>query len=327
MTDGDLESHSPTSSAASETPDKGGPFPKLRSLFQRIEPTIRALAIAPVATKDMYDVALRAAFAKNFEFNSFVTQQHTGDNLFFVTGTLRGICEDIIGLKFAAPLPLEERSAFIVAVMNLRGLEGIRGQTEFFATNRPFQPVMTTAPFFEEKGREARETLRELGARHAWRTNRSLPSVRFMAEVGGLLPIYDYLYAATSEWVHFSPHVLLRMGWTKESLPTAKEFVFSTVTYTGYYWAFNLFYGSYLFALFCRTFCQYLDLSSAVLEAVAQIEQELDHEPRWPEVFTFEEYNIKPPHPLQYLLRALAYKADLKKRNDAAAGGADPSHE
>ena len=45
-----------------------------------------------------------------------------------------------------------------------------------------------------------------------WRKHREWPSVREMAEPTGLLPLYDFLYAATSSFVHYSPNNLIRMG-------------------------------------------------------------------------------------------------------------------
>jgi hypothetical protein len=61
------------------------------------------------------------------------------------------------------------------------------------------------------------EQLRHLGRELRWpkpkNRQTALPSMRFIASEVGHLPLYDYLYFATSKTVHFNPHELTRRVW------------------------------------------------------------------------------------------------------------------
>src|SRR5689334_22637088 len=72
-------------------------------------------------------------------------------------------------------------------------------------------------------------------------------------ELTKALEIYDFLYAATSTWVHFSPHILFRMGWASSKERSA-TFTYTTKHFSRYFASFNAVYGTYLFGLFCETF-------------------------------------------------------------------------
>src|SRR4051812_21036628 len=49
---------------------------------------------------DLYQGVIIAAFAKSFEFNLFLQRNRSNKNSFFFTPFLRGLCEDLITLKY-----------------------------------------------------------------------------------------------------------------------------------------------------------------------------------------------------------------------------------
>src|SRR5690348_2019081 len=108
-----------------------------------------------------------------------------------------------------------------------------------------------------------------------------------MADKSGLSELYDYIYHATSIFVHFNPHVLLRMGWG--DLP---EITFSTRHFNAYYRHFACFYGAYLFKELCAWMISIGLLDKAVETSLQKIVDLLGKETRWPEIVTFEEMNI-----------------------------------
>lgn len=121
--------------------------------------------------------------------------------------------------------------------------------------------------------------------------DRIFPSVESMTINGGLKPLYNFLYHATSRTVHFSPNVLLRTGWFKEGEPIE----FSTKNFRNYYSIFNLYYGTYLFTQFAKIFKKELGLDKTVVKKISGLEDLLKSVDRVPEIVTFEEMNIRRP--------------------------------
>jgi len=136
-----------------------------------------------------------------------------------------------------------------------------------------------------------------------WRKHREWPTVREMAEPTGLLPLYDFLYAATSSFVHYSPNNLIRMGKVIEG---ADRMYFSTAHFSDYYAAFNRFYGLFLFITFCTTFGATLGSQDELRPPVEKLMKLLDNELRWPELVTMEEMNVPE---VSQLLRMMAHRA------------------
>jgi hypothetical protein len=68
-----------------------------------------------------------------------------------------------------------------------------------------------------------------------------------MAVDAGHIEVYDYLYAAISDMVRFSPHILIRSGWSKKQDKMFHRF--SMQNFNNYYKLFTQFYGSYLFTV------------------------------------------------------------------------------
>lgn len=151
--------------------------------------------------------------------------------------------------------------------------------------------------------------LNPLKQKYGWRKDK--PSVSQMAKACGLDEVYDYLYAATSRTVHFSPSVLFRMGWGSEQ--PDRPYTFSISHFSSYYDSFNVFYGSYLFVLLgdtIKSHCQFSDNSHEIIE---KIKKELNEWLRWPEVVTFEEMNMPKPNILPYALSVVMSKEQAEK--------------
>jgi hypothetical protein len=108
------------------------------------------------------------------------------------------------------------------------------------------------------------------------------------------------------KWVHFSPHVLLRMGWggSKDDLSDETKWDFTTQNFVQYYVDFNRVYALMLLLRALRGPAALL-LPTDVLPTIEALEAQLEHPLRWPEDVTFEEMNIKGPGTIiRILLRA-----------------------
>ena len=120
---------------------------------------------------------------------------------------------------------------------------------------------------------------------------------------------YDYVYHMTSNYVHFNPTHLFKMGWG----PREGPFIFSVKHFDKYYRHVVRFLGAMLFMGYVLMFPTMLsnDLANEYIEAVTTT---LESKIRWPEIITFEEMNQQPP--TNILHRALMTM--LREEDDGA---------
>lgn len=223
------------------------------------------------------------------------------------------MCEDIIIFKGFQSVPPADKSRLVAHIQMKDAYESMKKQRVFFGKYREEQPVLCPSNVDQLLANETASAvalLNQYGFQHI----KGRLNVRQVAEKAGLLELYDFFYSATSKWVHFSPHVLLRMGWGPERTPDT-TFIFSTHHFTEYYAAFNCIYGTYLFVLFCDTFQSLLSLDPRLSGGVEALREKLEETIRWPEVITFEEMNQELPSPI--LLAALKVMTDEKRKSSS----------
>jgi hypothetical protein len=272
-------------------------------LLDDLQPIVSETTRATIGEKGIFGCALRASIAKSYEFTSLAYQEPPPAHGFFVTATLRGICEDLIVFTFLDGLGAEERNKALSLLMSLNLAEGIRAQSEFFADMRPWQPVVQPS----KKNSDKEQELRALSGKLGWKGRQPWPTVWHMAKAASLHPLYSYLYSATSKWVHFSPHILLRMGWggnTLDDLGDHTEWTFTTANFAQYYVEFNQIYSLMLFLQLLRGPASSL-LPDSAQGTISALQSKLDEPLRWPEAVTFEELNLQGP---KFVMRAL-YRA------------------
>jgi len=276
--------------------------------YQSLESEVREVAVAiPISTARLQVIAV-ASLAKSFEFNFYLTSQSSSSSSFFLQPILRGLCEDVIALKYLMEnVHSVDVEVLITSWMSQQTSESIEKQENFFQRNRPYQPVLSNVR--AKSADLLRSKLNPLKQKYGWR--RDKPSVSQMAKACSLDEVYDYLYAATSRTVHFSPSVLFRMGWGPEQ--PDKPYTFSTSHFSGYYDSFNVFYGSYLFILLCDTIKPLCQFSDNFQEIIEKVTGELNEWSRWPEVVTFEEMNVPKPNIFRYALSVVMSKEQAKK--------------
>lgn len=230
---------------------------------------------------------LKAGLAKNYELNRMIFDDENPTNPFTLTTTLRGLCEDIIGLKYLSTFDLSDRNEAISLLITESTFDFIEKQKTFFTLLRPQQRILGRDNATEE-AKAKRRLLANFKQKYGWTSRKERPTIREMAETIGLLTFYDYLYAVTSSFVHFSPRNLARMGWGV----TQHTFRYSTSNFAEYYNVFNEFYGVFLFITFCTSFCSLLGCKEEFDLPVTKLIEILDAETRWPELVTWEEMNM-----------------------------------
>lgn len=290
-------------------------------VFKAIEKklTFESASVERLAER-MLDALIQAATSKCLEFNIAANQTGKGGGpAFSLVSNLRGICEDLIYLTYLSRMEGETARKLITQLLQQNTARGVAAQRNFFAANNPFQPVLG-ASMSEEQVQELTTEARE-GIRKFWKdkgcSRRDGPTIFELAAKVGLNSTYEYIYFAASNFVHFNPQALLRMGWGPKSGP----FVFSIANMDGYYRSFSSFYGAILFIGFHASFGS-AHFKCDLDREVARLLELIDHVQRWPEVITFEEMNQKPPlylitHALGKLMRTkdkkIPYGAILKE--------------
>jgi hypothetical protein len=248
------------------------------------------------------EACIKAAISKCIDFNVTVNRQRDNyDEAFLLIAGLRGVAEDLIILKYTLNFTAEIRGSYFNKLMALNRSEGILAQKRFFETNNPFQLVVGSEMGLDQAENEVEIARNDL--KTFWKSQGSLkkngPNVRDMAEAVKLKDTYEYIYFAASNFVHFNPHALMRTGWGPEGGP----FTFSIGNFGGYYRDLAAVYGAILYIGFAATFGPLLGDQQGFNQEISAIENILVKTPRWPELVTFEELNIKAP--LHMLLHAI----------------------
>jgi hypothetical protein len=273
---------------------------RVRALLDELQQTVSDATRASILEKGIFGCALRAALAKSFEFATLTHSDPSPTHGFFITATLRGICEDLIVLTFLDSLSAEDRNRAMMLLIKSNVAEGIEAQSVFFEAARPWQPVLRPS----RQGIDDTERgLRELSAKLGWTGRQAWPTVWFMAKASSLAPLYSYLYSATSKWVHFSPHIFLRMGWggKQDDVGDHTEWIFTTANFAQYYADFNQVYALLLLLRMLGGPAAAL-LPANADKTLAALRLCLDEPLRWPEAVTFEEMNFQGPNSLMRIL-------------------------
>jgi hypothetical protein len=282
--------------------------------FAALTAYMAKVAKGSIHRHSMYSLCVKASACKCFEFNLAVQPIAKSKNSFFVISSLRGICEDLIVLRYISKLPPRDREQLVVALSSEELATRFKLQDIFFTTIRPQQPVLRI---------EAVDTLiasseakaRVIWNRHGWPNLQkgAMPQIRQIAEKQGahyLTVLYDYLYRLTSGGVHFNAQSLLRSGWGN-----SKQFVFSPKNFHSYFANYCSLYGAFMFCLYFEFFSAVLRPSAKERAIVDKIREDVLFTPRWPEMVTYEEMNQKPPSDGQTVrMLASAFQAVTRKR-------------
>lgn len=260
---------------------------------------------------DWHNVLTVAAFAKAYDFAVLATDQSEADiEPFWVVASLRGILEDIIVLAALGPMPRQDRDDLLRTWMLVATTSGMEKQARFFASHERLQSVLTPSEEAKNSQHLKRDEMRDIWKKHGLDPGRNgQGNVRKMAEASGLLDLYDFLYDLASRLVHFSPGVLLRMGWG-DVTDERREATFRPANFGRYYAALATGYSSLLLAEFIERFGPSLRLDEEFATVAVSIRAELS-QVRLPELVTYEEMNAIPPNAAVQAIEALVRSGDL----------------
>jgi hypothetical protein len=108
--------------------------------FQEIYNSLEPHNIYPgLDIVDSYQCILKAAFAKSVQFNFFLQNDPTPENSFFYTPFLRGLCEDLITMKYLQKHLKSDRHEIIMAFSTYLLSCSLEAQTIFLNKEAPQQ--------------------------------------------------------------------------------------------------------------------------------------------------------------------------------------------
>lgn len=271
----------------------------------QFEPWVETQRVGQMREGRVFACCVKSSLAKIFDFGRGITSlEGTGDQIpaYFVSGSLRGICEEVIILSYLQEQPNSHRDQLLTKWVAFDLHSNLSSQGRFFKSYRPIQNVLAFND--EAKLAEMANELRSEWTKLGWnlRGNQTSPSTWAIAKEAGLRDLYDYFYRFACDLVHFNPGVLLRFGWGADP----KKPKFSASNFNAYYQHFGLVYGAYFWCLVL----QLLRRSHRMPKEFRPVETEmidwLFRIERWPEMVTREELNIPTPKPrlLEFLMRS-----------------------
>lgn len=241
--------------------------------LRAIEQETRDCCAVNLNVDGTYTNVLKGCYVKCFEFCLCSWNLNSNSHAYFLAPALRGICEDFISLSYLHRKKSKvERDQLLQTRMLSLVFDAVAKQQEFFKKRRPFQPVFS-------------------GNQELPPPKTSLPPTRNMASEVALHDIYDFMYAITSDVVHFNPRVIIRNAWGSDK----ERFQHSVNNFDVYYADFCRTYGVFFLCLFARCFYAKLVFSSAYMDVIAKLEGWLDEKLRWSEAVSFEEMNVEGP--------------------------------
>lgn len=263
-------------------------------VLSSLEEETRARTLVNLKTEGTFLNVLKGCFVKSFEYAVTCHDDSIKNSFFFLAPVLRGICEDFIVLRFLQiKRNEEERDEILLNKAKLLIFESVDKQRKFFEKHRPFQPVFDAS---------LKEPLPKA----------NFPPIRNMAGEVGLDDLYDFMFAVTSDVVHFNPRIILRNAWGENE----QVFKHSTKNFDLYYQNFCHIYSLYLFCEFTKAFKLELNLSENYCNSILELEHNLNAQLRWPEAVTFEEMNIEGPKEIMRILIKSMYECKGSENSD-----------
>lgn len=260
-------------------------------LIKELHDSIHEHNILKPRKNNYYNIVVQASYVKQLEYLYQISLKENKSNIFFFMPVMRGACEDLIALKYIDKTFQLDKNEIVNLLMNQENYAKLKAQNHFFDKYKSEQTVLTHKiyPSYKPIRNKISELLEKNGIK-----NNKLPPVESMAKEVDLIDIYNYLYIAATDLVHFRVGPLLKMGWSATK-NDKKTFKFSTKNFNNYYFNFLAFYSTFLFVEYCKTFKKVINLKNRKWRIIKELEELLLTSYDYPEFVTFEELNLKRP--------------------------------
>ena len=242
------------------------------------------------------NILVQSSISKCLDFNIEINNtRENKTSSFFLVGNSRSICEELIYNAFFSKIEITEAREIAKKIHLLSTSKSILAQTRFFAKNNPLQPT------FGGLQSEQKDNINKVknNLNRLWKKQGLSPNIKNLSHNVGLEATYDYVYHMSSNFVHFNPNHLLRLGWG----PKDVSYSFSVENFEPYYLAVSRFLGAILFLGYCYLFSDRFRDGFAK-KYIDYVTSKLQSNLRWPEIVTFEEMNQEPPNTNNLLIAA-----------------------
>ena len=228
-----------------------------------IEPDVEANCNLPWKPSDGFlPVIFRAILRRQFEGLQMISQSVESGSGFILGTLLRPACEEFIWAKYLVKIPTDDAQRLVTYFSLDEMYRSLHAQDKY--AGRSITEKLGLLPYLENSNSTRSGLLVQLctlGTRLDWpknvRKTGRFPPVSWLAKVTEEQPTYDFIYHATSRFVHFSPHELLRRVWGN---PWKGTFSVSS-SHFGDYWAhFCLHWGLSLFLRTIEALGEFIDL-------------------------------------------------------------------
>ncbi len=262
-------------------------FEKIKELYNQID--LKEIQKVNLNEVKDFELTVKIAFCKSIQLNQITHQELFNENSFLYLSTLRGICEEVIVLKFINELFTDsDKDELIKSISKSLMRKELKEQNNFIKKYRPAQPVLDERLADHFEGEEIGVILNRNGI-----NGNKIPPTAQMADRVGLKELYDFIYRASCSFVHFNPRIMQRTVWFKNEEPEIGNI--SITNFNKYYFSFTSFYGSYLMGLLFKNFKEYLQLSKKHEKIIQEIMDSVREKVHYPDLVTFEECNLKRP--------------------------------
>ena len=163
-------------------------------------------------------IALRAIVRRQFEGLQSITQSVNSSTECPAVQLLRPACEELIWAKYLVGIERDVAEELIECSARVEVLRSLKAQDRYTGrTVTESVGLLHHLENFEANDAQVLARLRGLGERLGWPKSDiqrcRLPSAFWLAKTTDEQETYGYIYQATSRFVHFSAHELLRRGW------------------------------------------------------------------------------------------------------------------
>jgi len=194
----------------------------------------------------------RAVLVRQYECLQAILDLEKGGRGYAGVTLLRPAVEELIWCKYFSHIDHSVGSLLARVMSALEMQDSLKAQDDYLG--RSATKDLGLMGYLDQSGQieaQARGHLRAIGRQLKWdrRTIEAgmLPSMAYLAKRTELKQEYNYLYHATSRFVHFSVAELLRRAWgTRESVSITSENFRHYWTAFAVYWGFWLLSRTYL---------------------------------------------------------------------------------
>ena len=227
---------------------------------------------------DFLTIALISIIRRQFDSLEVISHLVKAGKGFAAGPLLRPACEELIWMKYLVSIELDAAKKLIIYLGIEEQLKSLRAQDNF--AGRSATETLGLLPYLEKMERleeNMYEKLRCLGKRLNWPQRNidrgQFPSVSWLAKKNNQQDIYDFIYHATSRFVHFSVQELCRRAWGN---PYTESISIRSIHFQDYWGQFSLHWGLILFLDTVIEFSQFLEVSAdidqtTILEAAERI--------------------------------------------------------